>query len=270
MTMMKIDDETAATIAALARRSHLGELPFGEFVQRLIALDVEAYRADYRLGTTSFYLTGGATLVVPLSASDEVIPTEFRAEDVQAAIRGAQAGEVRYPEFVRRTMRAGCIGYQVWIAGRRVDYHGRRGETHVEPFPGQAGPSTPARPAVAVVQQVYAAFARGDLAAALDLFAPEVEIEQSREVPWGGHYGGHDGARVFFAALTSRLDSKLALAGFVDAGEEIVATGRTQGRVRATGARYDVPIAHVWTVRDGRVVRVRFCIDHPTMLSALS
>ena len=59
----------------------------------------------------------------------------FDAEAVRASIRGAQRGEVRYPEFVQRTVAAGCVGYIVWITGRHVRYFGRRGEDHVEPFP---------------------------------------------------------------------------------------------------------------------------------------
>jgi hypothetical protein len=42
---------------------------------------------------------------------------------------------VMYPEFKRLSQRAGCVGYVVWIAGRHVSYHGRRGEVHVERFP---------------------------------------------------------------------------------------------------------------------------------------
>lgn len=41
-----------------------------------------------------------------------------------------------YPEFKLLWQRAGCIGYTVWIAERHVNYLGRRGETHVEQFPG--------------------------------------------------------------------------------------------------------------------------------------
>lgn len=40
-----------------------------------------------------------------------------------------------YPEFKQLSQRAGCVGYTVWIEGRHVVYHGRRGETHVERFP---------------------------------------------------------------------------------------------------------------------------------------
>lgn len=128
---------------------------------------------------------------------------------------------------------------------------------------------TSSRPNVDVVRRVYDAFKRRDIAEALSLFAPDVELTQSREVPWGGEYKGHDGALQFFAKLTQAVNSTVALERFIDAGDHVVAIGRTQGNVASGDNRYDVPIAHVWTIQNGLVVRVQFYIDNPTMLSAL-
>ena len=52
-----------------------------------------------------------------------------------AAIRGAQADTVRYPEFVKRSTAAGVIGYWAFLTGKRVIYFGRKGEQHIEEFP---------------------------------------------------------------------------------------------------------------------------------------
>ena len=64
------------------------------------------------------------------------IAREFSASAVQDAVRRAQRGEVFYPEFVKLTAQAGCVGYFVQITGRRVQYFGRDGDVHVELFPG--------------------------------------------------------------------------------------------------------------------------------------
>ncbi|HTR00960.1 MAG TPA: hypothetical protein VMH83_13260, partial [Candidatus Acidoferrum sp.] len=69
-------------------------------------------------------------------SSGQGIADAFSATAVQAAIKGAQQGTVMYPEFKQLSMQAGCTGYTVWIAGRHVTYFGRRGETHIEHFPG--------------------------------------------------------------------------------------------------------------------------------------
>lgn len=125
------------------------------------------------------------------------------------------------------------------------------------------------RPNAEVVGQVYEAFQRRDIPAVLKVLAPDVEITQSNEIPWGGTYQGHDGALQFFARLTQAITSAVVLERLVDAGDHVVAIGRTQGTVNATGSRFDVPVAHVWAFKDGLVVRIAFYIDNPTMHAAL-
>ena len=125
------------------------------------------------------------------------------------------------------------------------------------------------RPNADVVRRIYEALQQRDVPAALALFAPDIVMEQSEEVPWGGRYVGHEGAMQFFAALVQRSTSVVTVERFVDAGEHVVAIGWTRGTLNATGAAFEVPIAHVWTIRDGKAVHVRYCIDHPTMRAAL-
>ena len=129
--------ETVATIEQCAHRAHAGTMSFGEVVQTLAASGVEAYFADYRGKATTYYLATGQVVRVTLPAPAVPVAEAFDAASVQAAIRGAQSGEIKYPEFVQRTMSAGCMGYVVWIAGRHVQYFGRRGEAHVEHFPSK-------------------------------------------------------------------------------------------------------------------------------------
>jgi hypothetical protein len=123
---------------------------------------------------------------------------------------------------------------------------------------------------VGIIQDLYDAFARRDLPKAFSLLSPDVEIVQSAELPWGGVYQGHDGARQFFGKLTANIQSTLEIERFVSAADHVVAIGWTRGTVNATGATYDVPIAHIWTVRDNLIVEARFYIDHPTMFKALT
>ena len=39
-----------------------------------------------------------------------------------------------YPEFLQRATAAGTIAYWVFMAGKKVIYFGRKGESHVEDF----------------------------------------------------------------------------------------------------------------------------------------
>lgn len=125
------------TAERCARDSHAGAASFGQIVAALAQAGTESYYADYRKRLTNYYAEDGATHTVELHAPDLPIPSTFDAAALQAAIRGAQRGEVMYPEFMRLSMAAGCVGYIVWIAGRHVSYFGRRGEVHIEAFPPQ-------------------------------------------------------------------------------------------------------------------------------------
>ncbi len=132
-----MDPATQETIERSSAASYAGTTSFGEVVATLTRHGVESYRVDYRLRSTSYYLPSGETHTLPLKAGAGTPGDAFDAEALQAAIRGSQRGEVKYPEFLERSMAAGCIGYVVWLAGRYVTYFGRRGEQHIERFPSQ-------------------------------------------------------------------------------------------------------------------------------------
>ncbi len=132
-----MDPSITTLIERCAKSSHEGTASFGAIVHTLIEAGVESYFADYRRRTTTYYLPSGETHSVQLASPDITIPSRFDTAAIQAAIRGAQRGEVKYPEFMQLSMAAGCIGYIVWIGGRHVTYFGRCGEVHIERFPSQ-------------------------------------------------------------------------------------------------------------------------------------
>lgn len=119
------------------------------------------------------------------------------------------------------------------------------------------------------VEDLYRAFARGNLKAILLAMGKDVEIIQSPELPWGGRYSGHEGARRFLNVLTEHLDSRVVVERLIDAGEHVVAVGRTVGKARATNLEFDVPVVHVWTFTGGQVSRFQSFIDNPTILAVL-
>jgi uncharacterized protein YbcV (DUF1398 family) len=54
---------------------------------------------------------------------------------LEAAVRAVQAGAIKYKQFCRQVMEAGCVVYLVSLAGRRLVDYGRTGDMHVEHFP---------------------------------------------------------------------------------------------------------------------------------------
>lgn len=132
-----MQDSIYDVIERCAAASNNGTAHFGEIVAALLEAGVESYFADYRAGTTTYYLPDDSCLSLDLPDDDTEIASEFDADGIKAAIRGAQRGEVMYPQFKQLSQAAGCVGYIVWLTGRQVTYFGRHGETHVEQFPNQ-------------------------------------------------------------------------------------------------------------------------------------
>ncbi len=122
---------------------------------------------------------------------------------------------------------------------------------------------------VELVESLYEAFRRRDVPEILSRLDPEVAIFQSTDLPWGGAYKGADQFGFFFRNLTRHIDSTLVFERYLDSGDHVVAIGRTQGTVVATGHPFDVPIVHLWEIRDGKVLSFTPYIDNPTMQASL-
>lgn len=126
-------DERIAVLKACKEASFEG-MPFPENVRRLREAGVERYHIDLSRDEATYYLPCGESHALPLGSPQEPIADRFDPGAVEVAVRGAQRGEVLSPEFLRRIRAAGCVGYFTQITGNRVQYVGRTGEMHVEPF----------------------------------------------------------------------------------------------------------------------------------------
>jgi ketosteroid isomerase-like protein len=104
----------------------------------------------------------------------------------------------------------------------------------------------------------------------LEVCAPEVVLTQHDALPWGGRYVGRDGIAEFALKLVGTIDSKVTPEALFAAGQTVIQYGRTRGTVRETGAAFDVPECHVFTIEDGKIARMEFYIDSDAMLEALN
>ncbi len=129
--------------------------------------------------------------------------------------------------------------------------------------------TTAATSNIEIVAGIYAAMAAGDIELLLAMASDDFTIDQTDELPWGGHFVGREGVMDFATKLLSTIDSKVEADALYEAGDRVVQRGRTRGTVNATGATFDVVEVHVWTLRDGKAVAAEFYIDTPAMLDAL-
>jgi uncharacterized protein YbcV (DUF1398 family) len=126
---------SADVIHEVMTKTQAGEMIFPEVVAKLLGAGVESYFVDYAMGTERIYMADGTTRNEAMTLPRRPIAEEFSDARLVEAIRGAQADTIRYPEFARRAVEAGVIGYWAYLTGRKVIYFGRKGEAHVEEFP---------------------------------------------------------------------------------------------------------------------------------------
>jgi len=122
-------------IHEIAIATQQGKMTFPQVVKGLLEVGVESYVVDFATKQKTHYLADGTTHTVAMILDPGTISPEFDNAGLVAAIRGAQADTVRYPEFVKRSTAAGVIGYWAFLTGKRVIYFGRKGEQHIEEFP---------------------------------------------------------------------------------------------------------------------------------------
>jgi ketosteroid isomerase-like protein len=124
---------------------------------------------------------------------------------------------------------------------------------------------------VEIVRQVYEAAAGHDAERIFALYDPDVELDASRiEAVWAsGVYRGHQGLRDFFREWNEAWEGvDYSYDELIDAGDQVVSIVTRHGRGRASGAEVERPFALVWTVRDGKVVRVVWFLARTEALEA--
>ena len=94
--------------------------------------------------------------------------------------------------------------------------------------------------------------------AVLELFDASIEwVEPDVPgLPWQGiHRGPQAVAEKVFATISAFEELELEPKALVDLGDYVLVLGEGSLRAKGTGKRWNGPFAHVWTVRDGKIVR---------------
>jgi ketosteroid isomerase-like protein len=122
------------------------------------------------------------------------------------------------------------------------------------------------------VRAFYEATVPGHRAALRGLQAPHVVYKLPEGMPVGcGHFDGlQDVLERFLTSFYGVLDVHFVADEFISSGDEVVALGRIQGQTRKDAIPIDVPFAHVWTVRDGYLQRLRAFTDTAVLADALA
>ena len=116
----------------------------------------------------------------------------------------------------------------------------------------------------AVVLQAYSNFKTGNIEALLDLVADDVEWElpETANVPFTGKFTGRAGVADFFASVGANQDAlQFEPREIVAQGDKVVSLGRYLWRIKATNREFGSDFAHVFTIREGKIVAFKEYFD---------
>ena len=126
---------------------------------------------------------------------------------------------------------------------------------------------------VRVVQDLYAAFGRGDIATVLAGLDPDITWVNPgpAEIPYfGTHRGPEAIARNVFAFLAEHVHIHVLTPTELFAkGERVVVLLHMESTARKTGRRVVQEVVHAWTLREGRTVHFHDYQDNAAVAAAL-
>jgi ketosteroid isomerase-like protein len=117
-----------------------------------------------------------------------------------------------------------------------------------------------------LVREAYANFATGNVPAVLAIFDPAIEWYECKGMPFVKDEGLYIGVEAVVANVLMQLPVyfdgfTIAVNEVFGAADKVVMTGHYQGVNKATGNTFSANVTHVWTVREGKMVRFFQAVD---------
>ena len=117
---------------------------------------------------------------------------------------------------------------------------------------------------VSVVKRAYENFQGGNIEGVLGQLSDDVDwrLPEIENVPFAGARRGRAAVAEFFTSLADAQDVRsFEPREFIAQGDKVVALGSYHWSVKRTGREYGGEWAHVFTVRDGKVVSFHEYMD---------
>jgi ketosteroid isomerase-like protein len=124
---------------------------------------------------------------------------------------------------------------------------------------------------VDVVREIIDAFNRGDIEAMLARMDPDFKWSPLEDSPVSRHVRGHEQVRHYVEDWLGTFDDLRMEVGDLNAvGDQVVVELEAHGRGRASGVELHNSYCQVWTLRDGRAVRMGEYATRDQWLAALA
>jgi ketosteroid isomerase-like protein len=121
-----------------------------------------------------------------------------------------------------------------------------------------------------IVRCFYDGLDSGEVNNPLDYFSEDMTWYVSDFLPWGGTIEGMPSIKAMLRAMRSRISGTFEVDELFEAGNEIVAVGRSVGFLNETNESYSARTVHVWRFSEGRAVYLACYIAGDSPLRTLS
>jgi ketosteroid isomerase-like protein len=127
---------------------------------------------------------------------------------------------------------------------------------------------------VEIVRRMYEAWLASDFSTVYATLDESIELNPDPEAAWvgiGEVYRGHDGMRSYMRSVYEAFDEyRPEIEQLIDAGDQVLTLAIEHGRGRGSGAEVEAhKTAHLWTLRDGKAVRLDLYLNRDEALKAV-
>jgi len=117
-----------------------------------------------------------------------------------------------------------------------------------------------------LVRSLYSHFSSGNVPAALALFDPAIEWHECIGMPFikeNGHFTGPDAvvANVFMQLPVHYDGFNVSVTDIFGEGDRVAMVGYYEGTNKETGHPFKANAAHIWTIKNGKLVHFFQAVD---------
>ena len=119
------------------------------------------------------------------------------------------------------------------------------------------------------LRTAYEGFGRRDIDAVLSVMDPDIEWDASDALAHTGVYQGHEGVTEYIGGLSAAWEEfHLNPEQFTESGDgaHVMVLGNVTGKLAENGQDVEARFAHVLQLDDGKVTRLKVCLDREAAL----
>jgi ketosteroid isomerase-like protein len=119
------------------------------------------------------------------------------------------------------------------------------------------------------LRTAYEGFGRRDIQAVLSVMDPDIEWDATDALAHTGFYRGHEGVTEYVDTLSAVwAEFNLNPEQFTESGDaaHVMVLGSVTGKLVASGQDVEARFAHVLQLEDGKVTRLKVCLDREAAL----